>query len=477
MKTKIALWASLLLLIVSCQSHDTYEELVKQDVSEFDVENLSGIQRDIAINILTSHYGGYKKGEKQTRALRDFTISPLVIEGDTTLYIAQYPEGWEIFSANTSAPMILFSSDKGTFDLDDPLLPPQLKTLIMGNAYAVSKLNSLPSSSIDKSWIATEFINKEMANFTLSVRNSDGTSSIINSDDVPPGYWVPLESKLIEERTEISPKLTKTIWDQLSPWNKYSKKIKGENNQLESAVSGCVAVALAQFMYVTHYKIGIPKYSVTSATLNSKGDDYTFSGESSEIWDKMATERYMFGTDYSALLIGKVGHDLKADYGLQGTPIYNSDMLSYIDKTYGGTHKLVAFDLTKAMNYLKSGYPVVSEASRKDQDNNSKKIAHAFLIDRYRKTIKKYKNRYGRVRYPLPPETIDRWALDVTDADGNIIEYAYVLEEISENESTDISMNWGNLNGIYDNVFYYPTSAWTFGNYVYDLDHKMVIKQ
>lgn len=43
---------------------------------------------------------------------------------------------------------------------------------------------------------------------------------------------------------------------------------------------------------------------------------------------------------------------------------------------------------------------------------------------------------------PTPPGTVDKWISDITDINGNIIEYAYTNEVISESTAIlDISMN------------------------------------
>ncbi|MDE6769486.1 MAG: C10 family peptidase, partial [Muribaculaceae bacterium] len=475
-KIKLIVLTFILSCLTACQSQDLLDNL---DGDMANIKQLEGIQHDITVNILTSRYGGYKRGEKNTRASKDFVLTPFIINGDTALYIAQYTDGWEIYSASHATNMLLFSSDKGVFDINDPLMPPQLKTLILGNANSIAQLKKSEADETDSSWGGISFCEKDGENCVISVRNSASTFSIINSNDVPPGYWILLESKLIGEDTDTSPKYTNTVWDQSSPWNQYSKKSFNGNKALVPSAAGCASVAVAQYMYVTHYKDGIPKNSVTTATLNASGDDYSFSGESATIWDQMAKNIYEYGTSQAALLIGKVGHDLKAAYGLTSTSVDNTNLLAYLKKIYGVAFSKESFSMTKALEYLKSGYPVISQAWRNTTDEKGNKTiaGHTFLIDRYRATTKKRKYRYGRVRYPLQPGTVDRWMADQIDEQGNIIQYAYIKEEISEQISYDISMNWGNAYGMYDDAFYSPSSTWSMGSYNYDLDHSIIIKK
>ncbi len=82
----------------------------------------------------------------------------------------------------------------------------------------------------------------------------------------------------------------------------------------------------------------------------------------------------------------------------------------------------------------------------------------------------------GAAMRPIPPGTVDKWISDITDINGNIIEYAYTNEVISESTAIlDISMNWG-WDGNYDNTFYNPTKDWSAGGYDFNLNHRLFVR-
>ena len=59
------------------------------------------------------------KGPKTKSDPRKAEISPLVRDGDTLLFIVNYDEGWDIFTADKRMPHIIATSDKGSFDIND----------------------------------------------------------------------------------------------------------------------------------------------------------------------------------------------------------------------------------------------------------------------------------------------------------------------------------------------------------------------
>ena len=93
----------------------------------------------------------------------------------------------------------------------------------------------------------------------------DGSRVQVNNSDLPPGEWVLMEMEVLENDKYTSPKLTKTKWGQKSPWNQCCPMYSYTNGKLGHCPAGCVTVALAQYLYYTHYKDNVPLYSVDSA--------------------------------------------------------------------------------------------------------------------------------------------------------------------------------------------------------------------
>lgn len=479
MKKNILFICGFLLLFTACQSnHD--EEIKFEDFSN-PIEELTGMERDVAIDIIASRYGGYKYGEIPTRTVQDFSLSPYVVDGDTVFYVAQYANGWDLYSANHATSKVLFSSDEGVFDINDPSMPSQLRFLIEQNANEIANLSKEDISYVDPSWggiaVTDEIINNAQ---TMVLGIGGGYVPLPNTGTYPPGHWILLEADEIGTDTYTSPKLTKTEWGQQSPWNSYAKWVFNDKNNLVQAVNGCSSVAISQYMYFTHFKDGTPANSVTSASLSSDGKDYNFYGSSSDVWNRMAiNERGI--SEYknnTALLIGKTGRLLKTDYGYNGSSTYSSNELKLLKDTYGGSFSIIDLSSTKIKGIINNGYPVIASARTNKTSSGKpyKPADHLFLIDQYQETTKTYKYTYALVRdksqvtYPNP------WIDDLKDANGNIIKYAYT-KETSETSvySSKISMNWGE-NGSSNSTFYSPTENWDAIGYIFNLHHVIYVK-
>lgn len=107
-----------LLCMASCNDS---AEVVEESCPNFEFEtqtsfsNLDYIQQRIGME------------HPQTRAGETVSIEPYVYEGDTVMYIVNYEDGWELYSNDTSLPMILGKSDTGSLDLNSNSIPENLK--------------------------------------------------------------------------------------------------------------------------------------------------------------------------------------------------------------------------------------------------------------------------------------------------------------------------------------------------------------
>ena len=481
MKKFALLLVGIPLVLGGCQNQDSENALLERQRAE--EAELTGVEHDIAVNILASRFGGYRAGQEQTRAMGEFTLTPYVVDGDTLLYIAQYDKGWEIYSASHAANMVLFSSDEGRFDMEDPSLPEQLRFLITENAAAIGEIPE-DTDYIDPSWGGIALTDEELSQGNITVLEDGGTRRKIKEGDLPPGHWILIEVEETGSETHTTPKLIKTKWGQSAPWNAYAKWVPTytlDGTVWKQCLAGCSPVAISQYMYFTHFKDGVPEKSVTSAiqTIESttgNRSDYVFRGEDSKVWDKMAKYSSETGTTESALLIGMTGRKLKSDYGLEGTATLMVDNgLPFLKDTYGFqfTRKLITYGLIKE-SLCEKGYPLLASvfSNKKSDGTNLDAITgHTMIIDQYREITKTFRYVYAWERDPLPPGTVDRWVSDLKDANGNIIKYAYT-NEITESTvySSRISMNWGAY-GLYDQTFYSLSGDWNAGEYNYNLEH------
>ena len=477
MKQLVLFLVGISLALGGCQSEDSEKALLEKPRTN--VSELTGVERDIAANILASRFGGYRHGADITRAMDEFTLTPYVVDGDTLLYVAQYDEGWEIYSASHATNMVLFSSDEGQLDMDDPPLPEQLRFLIAENAADIAEIPD-DTDYIDPSWGGIALTAEELSQGAVTALKEDGGRMKIQQGDLPPGHWVLIEVEETGSETHTTPKLIKTKWGQDTPWNAYAKWLPMSDGTWKLSLAGCIPVAVSQYMYFTHYKNGVPGRCASNAMQGSEHySDYKFFGESTNVWNNMAKYSNESGTNESALLIGSTGRKLKSEYGLSSTSTADSDLLRVLSETYETNFEIKPINYVLCRNYIKEkGYPIIASARTNRMANGTSisETGHTFLIDQYRETIKTYRYLYGWERDPLPPGTIDKWIADRKDADGNIIVYAYTNEVTSSSvHSTKISMNWG-ADGWYDNVFYSPTGEWNAVNYIFNLIHYAYVR-
>lgn len=478
---KIVTPVLLLFAVISLCGCKQYE---LDDVSESLPETGSEknlIEQDILVDIMTSRYGGYKKNKVLTRASEDFKIAPYINNGDTLMYVVQYSDGWELFSANKAAPMRLYSSPEGKFNLTDTDLPPALKALFNSTISNLDALKKAGTIAVNPSWNIVCPSDEELKAGKITIdeellskinkrpvnRSSGEPNDNLEEEE---GHWVLLETEVVDQSSYISPKLIKTKWGQGYGWNTYCPLLwNGTTNSYSNAMVGCVAVAAGQYMYYTHYKDGIPVSTVDTATPTANGLDFTFGGNSSTIWDEMATFRFDKGLDNTALFLGYVGRQVKMGYGLDKSSATEENLIRYINSVYGNLFYSDAIDFNTIGKSIRKFYPLFGIA----KCDNEK---HCFIIDQYGSSSKTIKYVYGwegpydRYGNGVYEDTNDR------DEDGNIIGWA-VQNEITKTTSTHkISMNWG-WDGKYDDIFFDYLYSWTVGDQIYNKNQSIISRR
>lgn len=462
------------LLLNSCRENSDDILILSDGVA--DVEELDGIEHDIMVNILSSRYGGYQKGRPATRAVAEVSLTPYVENGDTLLFVAQYKDGWEVYSTCHAVDMVPFSSDTGIFSLDDPDMPKALKDLIIETAKDFSQISRDNVEVVHPSW-KTAVVDEEDLKQGYIIEKGNGKTKAISYSEAPTGRWTLLKSEVISESTYNSPKLTITKWDQGSPWNKYSKYFINNENKLVPAVAGCEPVAIAQYLYYTHSLTGIPATTVDSAIPIDNGCDFTFTGNSSNAWNLMAVEYgySVSGLNESAIFIGHIGRLLNAKYSLEDTSVPVTNKISLLNDIFKVSFSHIDFDVSYVIRSLNEKYPVLTDArtNKKVNGDSQSEAGHLFLIDRYKQNIRKIKYTYGLIRDPWTGPGPDPFMSDKVDENGNILQYAYTKEMEQTFTESSVAMNWG-YSGYYDDTYWSPHSDdWSAGGHVFNLSHKI----
>lgn len=445
----LSLWA--------CDNEWDGQQAVKEQ--RFPVQQERGIRGDIRNYIASAKFGGL-----QTRATNQYTLTPYVYEGDTVMYIANYGEGWDVFSNDYRAPMILFSSDTGSFDMDN--MAPALKEYILSTADELLQLqqsDAVPDTTCGL-WrtvvLRNEDVDPQRIQVSKRASAQGETRTSVHALVGENGYWQLLEHYISSSSTSITPKLTTTKWGQQYPWNVFIPY--AENAPSVKGPAGCASVAVAQYLYYLHYATGVPTSTVTTATYNAATNKYTYSGASTSVWDLMAIDNTASttATNYTATFIGHVGKSINTVYKQEKGSASLSNSIKFINSQAGTKYSFKDYDNAYVSQELGAGRPVLTYAA--DAENEGK---HLFIIDRKRIDYFTTTSKYGWVGE-------DRTGSDTNehDDDGNVIGYSYFYEAQNTSSYLFYYMNWG-WSGSYDNVA--CSGDWYAGGYHFNDNRKI----
>ena len=198
------------LCLISCSEIETLNEpsLTASTSSEEILENINSY-------IAITH-------ENHTRVNGcDYNISPFILDGDTVFYVANYDDGWQIFSNSSAAPMVLATSATGNIDLNDETFQDSpMYSYIEGLAEDVHYSKSFSSQR-------------------------DNRDNPIIIDSV---LWA--NTRIIRIDTisvSVYDHLLETKWGNKWPWNEKCRIMDGQHVQV-----GCGAVAIGQYLYYQH---------------------------------------------------------------------------------------------------------------------------------------------------------------------------------------------------------------------------------
>lgn len=485
MKRNYSILLMSLLILTSCQN-DFDEFNIDSSISNSEMMKVSNakIKKNIIVNIKSNHFGGYH-AYANTRGEEEYSLKPFIYRGDTVMYVAQYKDGWELYSTDVTENMIVCSSPTGKFDLYDSDMPDALRSMIMNHAQKIveGRNDASKNVKVDPSWGALAVTDEDLSNGKIKVLGKDGAYSAGSNQNLPPGHWELIEVKNITKIVDETPKLTKTEWGQDEPWNEFSDyKLDLNTNTYRPALAGCGPVAIAQYEYTTHFKDNTPELHKIFSMFDTETqtwDFFTFRLVDFE-WYRLALtkEDYYFASN-TALFIGYIGHKLKASYGLNGTGTDWGEYADYLSSTYGTPYHRLYFDKDKVINRLMDEFPVMARANSANETatGGSDFVGHAFLIDKYQKEVSQEEFIYAWIRDPLPPQEAIKWIEDLKDENGNIIKYAYMNTEVYINSiQEDISMNWG-WNGSYNDVNYSISGDWNPSKYHFNYNTMIFIPE
>ncbi|MBD5200130.1 MAG: hypothetical protein HDS83_07095 [Bacteroidales bacterium] len=299
-------------------------------------------------------------------------LIPIIQHGDTVAFLANYDEGWELFSNNTSLPMVLMKSEKGSFYPNIGIFSEESSSF-MGFYNGI--IDGLASYS-----------EEEDVNPVWALYNEDG-----DRDPYQEPQWVGLAASV--ERESYTPKggRLKTQWNQMGYYNMYTPFCK---DMVNHSYLGCGAVACGQMIYHSNKYFGVPEATVSKATYDEKDNLYVFSDASTTAWSLMDSgEDESFCNDPvkmipTAVFLGNVALKIYTNFGAeygQSSESYPSAYIPILRQILNVRLTEVSYNWFDIAQTLKSGYPVFVDGT-----NIIERYGHAYLIDwaeLYRETI------------------------------------------------------------------------------------------
>ena len=231
-----------------------------------------------------------------------FDIQPITSKKDTVLYMVNYEDGWEVFSADKRAPRVFAKAETGSISESDFKEIPALKCLYESFVENVKYLKNNPEV-------------KPSTNFVDSWDLPGVSKSESNNDE---------RIRTRSESVVTQPHLLQTKWGQGYPWN-----IRAPYTDVTlqtHCLTGCGPVAMAQVMYYLQ-SIGCISYDpyadsyTTKYILGNSNSDYirlhnndvsfvSPTGSPSSVWNSMPLDSLDTGSGKSFEAVSTLMIDL-----------------------------------------------------------------------------------------------------------------------------------------------------------------------
>jgi len=444
-----------LLFAAGCTSEDEFSALRQS------TEN--GVSKPMTANERAiSRYIGARKA--RTRSVGDPVLVPYTVGGDTVMYVANYGNGWEVFANDVRVPMVVMRSDKGSFYPSENLMGNVPFAFIFHDvANAISRLKSEPASEdmeIDASW-----------------KNYVEPAEV--ASDIPGAETFYMKSDISEENTEhfVRGDLLPTSWGGDYPFNQYTPLLSDSQDNLYHPVAGCVAVAVSQYIYWHNRTFGIPASTVDTAVYDEQTRTYSFSGNSTDIWETMynrdcdpAMVDDAEAMRTTALFVGYVAKLVNTEFDIEKSTSTNENAISVLEANIGETFKTAWLTDGNLIGVLDSGYPLLcgSEVKASEGEEVYESGYHMYMVDYALKRTTTNVSYWGT---PVILDSDD----DIEEPDWDYSEYVpeqwkgyKIIVEAREfvMEQLWASMNWG-FGGFFDDVVFnvsYLTFEYTSGD-------------
>lgn len=457
MKRCFLLFAFLLLFCVSCSNSDLFSDsrqtssnnccFTKSGISSFKVN-----EEDI------NAYLRFKSLLNKDDSFEVKSVFPFPSEDKPFLYAINYSDCWELVSSDKRTAVVI-SHGEGEFDPNtenESML--EWVTYLGETVDVLSKTNYMPKNGEDycRFWGLLSSTN-------LKPITRSGPDTLYHP---VPGHYELFQVDSATITTDIINHLISTKWGQGEPFNQYcpiDSSSQGVLHNYPHCKAGCIPVACGQILYYYHYDGDAIPAVYDSAYCNTREYDRTDwtkmiqRNKTDSNWAKFESSDSL---RMAAVMLANIGKGIQLHYHWDWSALSSISPLQAVitdEYDFGCFYSSFSSNFFNAYDYLfdllQDGYPSIISAE--DTYLLTTRNAHAFILDRYKKTRTSYVFHYMYI--PDDPNIIPLPEWDV--------DYVYQSPEVLY-----FGMNWG-FCGSYDNSWHISTSDWSIDTYSFN--HKM----
>jgi hypothetical protein len=376
------------------------------------------------------------------------TIEPITFKGATVMYVVSTGKGWKLCSTDKRMPVVLAENNTGEkFSIKKFLHNEEISEWFNNLEEEILSLKKstdykLYSNNI-KQWAGLD---------------KDIELKVMSDDDTGSDEWTLVGFDNWQTSDENHSHLLTTLWHQETPFNSCMPYISSTSTQ--RCPCGCTPVAVAQFLFYMHNKIGIPQTTPGIGYFTGYVGNYfqSFDLFNSNNFSQMAltdnssiyNSQQFFLT---SLMIAYVGKQLGTTYNATQSSTHLNNVVPYLSNI-GINATCSDFSLNSTVTSLSNQYPVLLSA----KDNNSN--SHTWLADGYVKETISCDEIYANMN-----DSVYKTNGNVIP-DGTPIQRRRVVTSINYK----LYMNWG-FNDVYDflsdsdDTAYFVSDNWRNLNY------------
>jgi len=290
------------------------------------VSPVNGRQLRSTFKVTQSDLLSLIKGNQMARSAASTvrSIEPVVYNNDTIMYLVNGQRGWKLYSVDKRLPVVLAENYEETG---------KKASDILNNKNIKDWISDIAGKT---AYLAQTDEYDENSN-NLAVWSTQGRGIRRMPIQPVPGEYIYVGREEVYRESKFLPHVTKTLWHQQYPFNQYCPAVSAESNN--RCVTGCVAVAIAQYMYFLQDNKGYTFQMPTTGTcVGAYNENYIqeFTRMStwniSELpltddWNQFPFDKY----DQLALVLGYIGKGVNMRYTPNESGAYAIDAQNFLN--------------------------------------------------------------------------------------------------------------------------------------------------